>query len=245
MKQTKAIHQALKRLIRARDYTYADAARVLALSEASIKRLFSTATLSLQRIERLCDWLQVEVADLVALSEQNKPIVTQLNERQERKLLSDPALLLVTFLVLNRWSEDEILQAFDFTRPRLTLLLADIEKLGLIEVLPFGRIKLRTARNFSWRADGPVQRYFADRILPDFLGHGFQGSGEQLRFLGGSVSEAGLKELRELIDEWARRFDDIVERDLALPLAERQGVGLLLALRPWEFTGFTALRRKD
>ena len=48
MKQTQAIHEALKRLMRARGKTYAEAAKVLQLSEASIKRLFSRTELSLE-----------------------------------------------------------------------------------------------------------------------------------------------------------------------------------------------------
>ena len=65
MKQTDAIHDALKRLMRSSGRTYAQAARVLKLSEASVKRLLSRSELSIERLEILCDWLEVEVADLV------------------------------------------------------------------------------------------------------------------------------------------------------------------------------------
>jgi len=51
--QSKAIHVALKQIIRSKGKTYADAAGVLNLSEASVKRLFSTAGLSIQRLETL------------------------------------------------------------------------------------------------------------------------------------------------------------------------------------------------
>ena len=76
--QTAAIHQALKRLLRQQGRTYAEAAAVLGLSEASVKRLFSRHGLSLQRLERLCDWLRVDIADLVALSTQQSAPVTRL-----------------------------------------------------------------------------------------------------------------------------------------------------------------------
>ena len=54
MRQTLAIHAALKRLLKARGRTYAEAATVLELSEASVKRLFARGELALDRIERLC-----------------------------------------------------------------------------------------------------------------------------------------------------------------------------------------------
>ena len=79
MRQTLAIHAALKRLIRSRGKTYADAALVLELSETSIKRLFARAELSVDRLERLCDWLGVDIADVVKLSEGAQPLVTELD----------------------------------------------------------------------------------------------------------------------------------------------------------------------
>ena len=47
------------------------------------------------------------------------------------------------------------------------------------------------------------------------------------------------------IDRVAREFDELVRRDAALPLAERMSCSAVFALRPWEFSTFTALRRKQ
>lgn len=184
MRQTLAIHAALKRLLKARGRTYAEAATALELSEASVKRLFARGELSLERIERLCDWIGIDFADLVAESEAVQPAITQLTLEQERELARDAALMLTAFLVLNRWSETEILGTFNFTKPRLTGLLIRLERLGLVELMPFDRIKLRTARNFSWRKEGPIQRHFTDRVLPEFLSTRFEAPGDRMRFVG-------------------------------------------------------------
>ena len=243
MRQAPAIHTALKRLMKARGHTYADAAVVLGLSEASVKRLFSRAELSLQRLEQLCDWIDVEIAEVVDLAQAAQPRVTSLSPAQERELLQNPALLLTTFLVLNRWTEREILQTFDFSKPQLTQMLIRLERLGLIELLPFDRIRLRTARNFAWRADGPIQRYFAEQVLPEFLATAFDQPGERMHFVGGMLSRASVHRLHEAMEGLARQLDTLIEQDLSLPVEERHGVSLLLALRPWEFSGFTRLRR--
>ena len=243
MRQTIAIHAALKRLLKSRGRTYAEAANVLALSEASIKRLFASSELSLERLERLCDWIGVDIADVVELAKSEQPLLTQLTPEQERELLADPALLLTAFLLLNRWSEAEILETFRFTKPELTLLLIRLERLGLVELRPFERIKLRTARNFSWRKDGPIQCYFAERVMPEFLATRFDDPGERMRFVGGMLSRASIRLLHEAIDDLALRLDDLVAQDLALPASERHGVSLFVGLRPWEFSEFTRLRR--
>ncbi len=245
MKQTKAIHLAVKQLIRSRGHNYAQAGVVLGLSEASIKRLFSRAELSLDRLEQLCDWLGVEIADVVAMSAEIDTPVTALAPEQEIELLADPALLLTAFLSLNRWSESEILETYRFSKPELTRRLIRLERLGLIELLPFGRIKLRTARNFSWRPDGPIQRYFAEYVLPEFLATRFDGAGEKMHFVGGMLSRASALRLRDAMDGLTRLLDELVAADLTLPTAERHGVSLFMGMRPWEYSAFTRLRRKE
>ncbi len=244
MKQTQAIHVALKRLMRARGHTYAQAAAVLDLSEASVKRLFSRAELSLERLEALCDWVGVDIGDLIAMSRDVEPLVTALAPEQEVELLGDLSLLLTAFLVLNRWSEADILATFHFTKPELTRRLIRLERLGLIELMPFDRIKLRVARNFTWRRDGPIQRYFAHHVLPEFLATGFDAPGEQMHFVGGMLSRASALRLREAMEGLTRLLDELVAADLALPTAERHGVSLFIGMRPWEYSGFTRLRRK-
>ena len=244
MRQTHAIHAALKRLLKARGRTYAEAAVALELSEASVKRLFARGELSLERIERLCDWIGVELTDVVAASADVQPAVTELTLQQERELVRDPALLLAAFLALNRWSEAEILEAFRFTKPQLTLLLIRLERLGLVELMPFDRIKLRTARNFSWRKDGPIQRHFAERVLPEFIASRFDQPGERMWFVGGLLSRASVRKLHEALEALVRQLDELVAQDLSLPTKERHGVSLMLGLRPWEYSEFSKLRRK-
>jgi len=244
VKQTQAIHIALKRQIRARGYNYAHAAGVLALSEASVKRLFSRAELSLERLEKLCDWIGIDIGDVVTMSRDIEPLVTELSPDQERELLADPALLLTAFLALNRWNEADILATYRFTKPQLTRLLIRLERLGLVELMPFERIKLRVARNFTWRPDGPIQRYFAEQVLPEFLSTRFDAPGEQMHFVGGLLSRAAAIRLREAMTGLTRLLDELVAQDLSLPTSERHGVSLFIGLRAWEPSSFTQLRRE-
>jgi transcriptional regulator with XRE-family HTH domain len=243
MSQTIAIHQALRRLIRQRGFSYRDAAEALDLSLPSVKRLMSRGELSLSRLEALCNWLRVDFADLVDLSRELEPLLTQLSLEQERELVRDPALLLLAYLTFNHWSDADILATYRFTPTELTRRLIRLERLGLIEVLPFGRIKRRTARNFTWQSDGPVQHFFTDQVLPEFLQTRFDEPGEHQRFVGGMLSRGSIDRLRAQLDELLRNFDELIEADRKLPIAERYGVSLLLATRPWEFSGFTKLRR--
>ncbi len=161
--QSKAIHIALKKRIRTQGKTYADAAEILNLSEPSIRRLFSTAGLSLNRLETLCNWLGLDIKEIVLDSELQQPLITQLTLQQEKEFVNDHRLLLVTYLVLNHWKEHEIKDTFDFSEAELNKHFIKLEKIGLIELLPFNRIRLLTARNFKWSDDGTGTKVFQSR----------------------------------------------------------------------------------
>ncbi|HKJ16244.1 MAG TPA: helix-turn-helix transcriptional regulator [Xanthomonadales bacterium] len=241
--QTHSIHSALKKLMRSRGRTYAEAAQVLSLSEASIKRLFSKEALSLSRLEALCDWLHVDILDLVRMSREHEPLTTQLSEEQESELLADGGLLLLSHLLLNNWKFEEILETYALTRPELTRQMFRLQEIGLVEVLPFDRVRLKTARNFTWRKDGPVQRYFADRVLKEFLASSFEEPGEKMEFISGMLSRKSILHMQERIAGLAKEMDQLVEGDLGLPAEERLGSSLCVAFRPWEFSEFARFRR--
>ena len=56
----------LKRVLKERGITYAGIAEHLRLSQASVKRLFSSQDFSLSRIDQICELAGIELTDLVA-----------------------------------------------------------------------------------------------------------------------------------------------------------------------------------
>ena len=243
MKQTEAIHGALKKALKTRGRTYADAAGALGLSEASVKRLFSQNALSLSRLETICDWLGIDVDEVVRLSREQKPLVTQLTAQQEVQLLKDKGTLLVAYLLLNHWEVTDILTTFRFTQAELNRHMFALQRLGMLEVLPFDRVRLLTARNFSWRGNGPIQKFFKENILAEFLDSRFDQNGEAMHFVSGMLTRKSIHHLQDLMSNLIREFDRLVEADLGIPVAERFGTSLFTGMRPWEYSEFTELRR--
>ena len=84
---------------------------------------------------------------------------------------ADPKLLLGLYLAVNRWSEEEVVANYRFTRTEWTRLLARLDRLGVLTLLPGNRVKLRVARNFRWREGGPVEKLFRDaKVLQIYEG---------------------------------------------------------------------------
>ncbi len=243
MNQTELLVDTLKRVLRAQKITYAQVADELGLSETSVKRLFSKSTFTLDRLEQICAKAGISIFDLAREADVTPEAVTELTPEQEQELLADPKLLLVTFSVLNHWGIDEIVDKFQITEAEVIQRLARLDRLGMIELLPENRIKRLTARNFTWRKNGPVQNFVENEIKTDFLSNRFVQKGEHLRFVGGMLSRDSVIRMHRAIDRLAAELDEYIQADADLPTEDKFGVGAVFALRPWEMPAFARLRR--
>lgn len=156
MSATTNLLDALKTVFRSKGITYRDAAKALDLSEVSIKRLFSEKNCSLARLEKLCDLAETDFSTLLEIAESKQQQLTELSLEQEKLLVGDTRLLVVAVCIINFWSFDEILSHYQFTEAELTGAFTQLDKLGLIELLPSNRYRLKVSRNFRWRIRGPI-----------------------------------------------------------------------------------------
>ena len=243
MTEAGALLEALKRVLRRQKITYARVAEHLALSEASVKRLFTRGGFTLERLEAVCALAEVSMAELVALAADKPGVLTRLTPDQEQRLVADPALLLVAFLAVNGFSLRQMRDLYRLEEGELVARLLQLDKLGMIALLPGNRIRRLVSRHFTWHPDGPVQRYFERQMRRDFLDSRFDQPAEHLRFSGAMLSRDGITRMQQAIDGLLARFDELAQADADLPIGEKFGVGLLLAARPWEIPDFAGYRR--
>lgn len=243
MAQTAALVNALKSVLRARGVTYARLAQALKLSEASVKRIFASRSFTLHRLDQICACLGIEISDLAKLVEQEGKTPERLSIQQEKELVSDPKLLLVAVHALNHWSFDDIVATYALSKAECIALLARLDRLKIIDLLPNNRIRVRVPRNFAWLPDGPIQQYFQRQVQTDFLRSRFDATGELLVFASGMLSRASNTAVQSRIRRLHAEFAELHHEELGLPLSERFGTSLLIALRPWVPEGFKALRR--
>ena len=245
MIQSKRMIQALKQALKERRVSYDQVSAHLGLSLSSVKRLFSTGGFTLERLEKVCDLADVDLLELARRADALRLNVASLTEDQERELIADPVLLLVGICVLNRWSFERIVDRYQISETRLIQLLARLDRMGLIELLPGNRIKLRVARNFAWLPSGPIHRYFVENVQGAFLSGTFVPDQDLHRFAWGMLSIESLAVLRAKMVELMETFDELTRGDEIRPTQEGRTLGscLLVALREWEPAGFRAMRR--
>jgi len=236
--------QAIRSELRRRGITYRELAARLGISEPTVKRDLSRGGFSLQRLDAICELLETDLDDLLRNTHGAGRAITELSQAQESSLVADPKLLLTMYLILNNWRFSEIMSTFRIDENELVTLLLELDALAIIEYRPPNRIKKLTARNFSWRKDGPVHRYFMSRVLPEFFGKRFDGPGDAFHFVGATLSEGSRARLQAAITRLVEEFEQLARADARLSLDARDGCCAIIAFRKWEFSEFTHLRRQ-
>lgn len=243
MDNTKAAIETLKRALKASGHTYADVAKHLDISEASVKKMFSTNHFTLRRIDRICEMVDMDFIDLVRLFDEQRQRISMLSIEQERELVQNKKLFLIAICARNHCSFEEILGTFNFTKAELFKYLAQLEKLQLIEIHPNNRIKLKVAEDFRWIPHGPIETYFEQHLLNEFLTSDFDGEKEMRLYLHGSMTFGAKETLLRKLNILAHEFSQLLKEGSSRPLSERHNVGLLLATREWEPVIFSQQRR--
>jgi len=243
MQERDKLINTLKTELRKQGKTYADLTDALSLSHASVKRLFAERNFTLDRVEIVCRFLGMDIAELVHIMEKNAERLDQLTIEQEQQLVQDEKFLCMAHALLNKWTFSEVINNYDISEHEGIQFMAKLDKMKLIEMLPGNRYKLLVSRKFSWIAAGPIQRFFERQLQSDFLNSSFNKDGEDRVFASLMLSRGSMDELIRKLKKLVDEANELHLEDEKLPLEQRKGVSLVLAARPWEAKVFSALRR--
>ena len=245
MAQTTPLINSLKTTLKAHGKNYADVARKLNLTEASVKRLFSQKSFSLQRLDEICQMMSLEISDLFRLMSEETRKITMLGEKEEKEIANDTTLLLVAVCVLNRWKFNEIVTHYSLSEVECIRNMVKLDSLRILELLPGNKYKLLIAANFKWRENGPIQRYYQSKVESDFFDSRFDKQNERLIVLNGMLAHESATILQRKLEKLSREFDELNVDDVELDLEHRHGTTMVLALRQWEYGLFRELKRDE
>jgi DNA-binding Xre family transcriptional regulator len=242
MSESAAIVQVLKRSLKTRGLTYRDLAKRVGLSEASVKRVFSAETFTLQRLESICTAIGMSVTELVRIASEARDSRSKFLSLEQEQLLADDAKLFACFyLLLNGRSSSEILQRMKLSERELRKFYVALDAAKLIELQPGLKARMRVGPVITWRMDGPLFRVYERRVKEEFLQSEFQGTLEALHFRSVEISEASARVLARKLEHLERDFVELATLDVALPARDKRNVALLVAFRPWVFSMFSNL----
>ncbi|MDB5931759.1 MAG: transcriptional regulator, family [Polaromonas sp.] len=243
MSTTADLVTVLKKELKAARMTYADLAAKLGMAESSVKRMLARGDMPLSRVDAICRALKLDFADLARRVADTQPLLAGLTESQEKAVVADKKLLLAAICVLSQWTLEQMTGSYRLSEAECIKYLAQLDRIGIIELKPLNRYRLKLAKTFRWRPHGPVMDYFRDNALLDYFSGGFDGEGEGLLLVHGSISRSLAPSFMERMQRVAQDFAQQHQADQKLADKDLEGYTLLLAMRSWEFEAFAALRR--
>ena len=234
---------ALKKELKAAQMTYADLAKALGMAESSVKRMLAKGDMPLSRIDAICRVVKLDFAELASRVADMRPLLAEMTEVQERAVVADKKLLLCAICVLSQWTLEQITTSYRLTEAEGITCLAQLDRIGIIELKPLNRYRLKLAKTFRWRPHGAVMDYFRDHAVLDYFSGGFDGNGEGMLLVHGSISRTLAPSFLDRLQRVAQDFAQQHQADQKLLEKDREGYTLLLAMRRWEFEAFAGLRR--
>lgn len=244
MSSTQDLVAALKAELRASGVTYAQLARELGLAESSVKRIFAKGDMPLSRIDAVLAVLKLDFAELAARVVHAQPLVKELTLEQEKAVAADRRLLLVAISVLSHWTFEQIVSTYTLSEAECVACLARLDRLGIIDLRPMNRYRLKLDRTFRWRPMGPVMTYFRRHVVDDYFNGGFNGEGETLLLVHGQIGRAQAAMFAERLQRLAQDFAQQHLADQKLAPARKAGYTMVIAMRSWLFAAFRDLQRK-
>ncbi len=245
MTDTHILIDVLKRELKANNRTYAELAVALGVSESSVKRMFSVKEMPLSRIDDICRFLGTDFVSVTRWVLEATPQLTELTYEQENAVVSDPNMLLVAICVLSFWRFEQIVETYAITEAQCVKCLLALDRLGVIELKPLNRYRLKVAKTFRWRSDGPIRQYFLANIVGEYFGGRFDQSGETLLMVHGNINRSAAPAFVERLTRLGQDFGAQHLADQKIEPQFRDGYTMIVGFRRWEFSAFNAMRREN
>lgn len=243
MSTTQDLVNTLKQELKSAGVTYAQLGERLGMAESSIKRVFAKGDMPLSRIDDICRVLKLDFADLARRVADAQPLKRELTLAQEKAVVADRKLLLMAICCLSQWTFEQIVSTYEITETECFRLLAKLDKLGIIELRPLNRYRLKVSKTFRWRPHGPVMTFFREHVVEEYFAGGFEGDDELLLLVHGSIGQSLAKPFAERLQRVAEDFAQQHLADQRLPATQRKPYTLVIGLRSWWFQAFVDLWR--
>jgi transcriptional regulator with XRE-family HTH domain len=227
--------RALKSLLKAKGLLYHDVADRLGVSETTVKRYLTGHSLTVEILEDLCHIVDVRLSDLLAVSQEEpeQPILTL---EEEDFLSKNPFLAAIFYLLSRGFTPATIQRDFLLTDAEMNGHLTALDRMGLVRLFPYNRVRVMVGRNFNVQQGGAMVKLAHDALIKDFFRE-FDVMMPDWLFGFGKLSPSSVERVRELARNFIEAFDAIAEADRELTLDLADWYGFFYMLRPVDLAG--------
>ncbi|HEX5804390.1 MAG TPA: helix-turn-helix transcriptional regulator [Azospira sp.] len=246
MSTTADLIALLKGELKTAGITYAALAARLGMAESSVKRMFSkSGDMPVSRIDEICRVLNLDFADLARRVADTQPLLLELTLAQEKAVVADRQLLIVAICALSQLPAEEILATYRLSEAELVRCLTQLDRIGIIDLRPGNRYRLKVAKGFRWRPHGPVMDFFRKEVLDDYFAGGFDGESEMLMVVHGEIGRGLANSFRERLARIGQDFSNQHLADQKLPPEQRRPYTIVIGMRSWLMAALAEMQRRD
>ena len=203
------VASALKKHLRAQKIPQARLAERMHIPESTLKKWLNAKDGSFNRLDRVCRALGLSLAAVMKSIERQEVEILEFTEAQQTYFKQNPEIFKAYwFLVYERQGLEGTGHALGIKVETLKRACLQMDKLGLLDVLPGDRLQLPEPRPIRWRPKGAfIERVFRDWSM-GVLGEALEQKNDLiLQFF--QLSEEGAAEfqrdLKRLEERYARR----------------------------------------
>lgn len=167
--ECKKIQKTLKALMKSKKATYESMAKALKTSPATIKRRLNGDDITLKQVKDLASTLSVSFYEIIELSKVVKREPHLFTVEQEKLLASDFKIKMLFRQILSSASFADIKTILKITEKELRTYARDLEKAGLVQLLPGDRFLLLVHYPFRWQPNGALQKTYGDMVLKNIF----------------------------------------------------------------------------
>jgi DNA-binding Xre family transcriptional regulator len=231
--KSKLLVEALKKELKKRSVTYAVLAQKVGLTEAAIKRAFAAQNFSLRRLDQFCDAIEIDLSDLLSMATDHSTESRYFDLATEAQLALKPQLLLAFYLILLGHVPKDLQKHLGCDKLQIFKIGRELEKLGLVQVMPGDRIKPRVKKSIRWNINGPLAQKFGIHLKEEFFNSSFTAADEHQDFLTGSLALSSYKIIKRKQVELFKLFDELSDLDSKLKDDLLKGYWIYSGIRPW------------
>jgi transcriptional regulator with XRE-family HTH domain len=235
---------SLKQQYRARGIKYRDVAKLLKISEITVKRYLSGQALTVEMLERLCEIAELSLFDLLALARdadqtEQKPLTME----QQERLAREPFLSVMYFLLRRGWTVDELQREFSLGEAELNRMLTAMDSLDLIDLYPYNKVRVKAGRATALR--GPLRRIFRSMGIQRDMAD-FDPESDEMNwwFNYFKFSPASLDQVKKLSEKFHAAVLELSQNDHRTPGAAAKWYCILNLVRPFDHDKYRPISKR-
>ena len=209
------IFDVLRNALKAKKKTYKDLAAHLVVSELTIKRMFKEQDCKISRLVAICQFLQINLDELLVFSGRYSDHPKYLSEDVEQALATDRTAFGVMLLIISSLTTDDILRVTQLNNTELYKILRKLEKLGIIQLQANNQFIISTPLPIAWRRHGALASALK-RINLNYLAYCFdnhQAPEHHYYSTSRLMSSDSSAAIKQQLDEVYRLYQQLATQD--------------------------------